>query len=244
MEKPTRTKRLEDSKLYKIEHFPRFDVVVNLDANEDDINDILQIIRDNPVNEIFQIYKLLSEIEDEYNPSSKIGRFFVKTKSFGQEHIDFIRGRITIDTISPQYRDDFNKKSRYALAGALSEILLSKKVKQIIASDEVQNLASKYGLSSIEFSEPVVAIRVKEGTKYLIYRNIKKHESRAFRNDFGNKKREELADDLRVIFVKNGIKPADLRGDQFVFINKLGKYSAVLIDTEAYIEENPKAEKK
>jgi hypothetical protein len=227
----------ETQRTYRIEHFPslqnsQLDAVVNLDYPEQpDCNDILEIIRKSKFGKYFDMDKLSSEIysiED-----SKGQKFFIKTK---HQTADPISGKL-VDLIknpaSGDVVDDFkNKKARYGLAGVLNEIILVKKIKEIIISNKAQELARRYGFSGIKFSEPIIALIDKEHyRKCLIYRNLKKENM-----PFPGNNSQNFADELREIFLQNNVSPNDLKENQFVVVQEDGKYYIVLIDTEAYFE--------
>lgn len=227
---------LDGQKTYKTEHFPGFDIVVNLDSNKEDQKIILDIFKKESLSSPMGFSPLgdvLSLSLKEIEKVDKYQRFFIKIKNpNSQKAVDFITGRTTEDYINPDVLDDFDKKSRYAKESILSEIVLSKKIKEIVASDEVQNLAKKHGFEGMKFSEPIIALVDRDHPiKYLIYRNIKK---RALHFNINYSGAQDIVKNLRKIFLQNNIFPADLREEQFLVTQENDHSYIVLIDTEAY----------
>jgi len=165
------TAEIKTQRTYRIEHFPGLDVILNLNySNLEDLGVILGILRNNQLGENFSMDELRSKVLSLTDGNNR--RFFIKIKDESQAQVDFIRGRTIYDPIRVSVTNDFNSKSRYARAGTLSEIILSKKIKEIITLDAVQELAKKQGFSGMKFSEPICALIHNRGKKYLIYRNI------------------------------------------------------------------------
>ena len=161
--------------------------------------------------------------------------FFVKRKQVESQYmVDVILGRESRDPIAEHLRYDFNNKARYALAGVLNEVILSKKIKKLVASESFQKIAHKYGFTALAFQDPIVAI-VKKHSKFLVYNFTEEQKYKkdtALNHNLGG----NIVEDLRVLFVENGIVSHDLRETQFMVDenNRL-----ILIDTEAYTEEKP-----
>jgi hypothetical protein len=83
----------------------------------------------------------------------------------------------------------------------------------------------------MKFAEPIFALTFKDNAKKaLIYKNIKQKVGPIV-NDF-----ENFSEDLRKIFLQNGIRPNDLNPHQFIVTEQDGKPLVVLIDVESYIE--------
>jgi len=234
----------EKKRGYEIKHFHGFDVVLNINypckKDRDDILKILSTLPTSPKprsnNELFRssgiIYKTW-EIDDLMNEDLS-RRFFVKTKSVDQGSIDFLLGRDEEDFISPHVSNDFDRKARYAFIGVLSEMSLTKKIKDLVHLKEFQEVAKHYNFVSIEFAEPIMAIVERtSGFKYVIYQYVP--EERRFGNNVSN----EMVKDFRKLFFKNGISPHDLRESQFLITEDR---RLILIDIEAYTEEKPIAE--
>lgn len=220
----------EENKTYRTEHFPKLDVVVNLDYfKQKDCNDILKIVNDN-LDIDFNIDHILYEISN-CEDDKKDQRFFIKIKP---EVVDTKTKKI-IDLIkNPRPEEvigDFkNKKARYNFVGVLNEIILSKKIRELVASDMFQRLAKKYGFAGMKFAEPISALIDKEQhKKYLIYKNLELIDGM-----FPNDDSYIFIDDLRRIFLQNNIFPNDLNIRQFIVTQENGKYYIVLIDIEAY----------
>ena len=234
MEKLESIKTTETQKTYRIEHFDKFDVVVNLDyLDKQAQEEVLSMLKEKMPDDqpgISDLLGMISAIRDEQGNL----RFFVKRKKNPKDYLDFMNGLIKIDPISPFLRHDFDVKSRYALIGTLSEIILSKKVKEIIASEEVQQLARNLNFAGFIFSEPIVSVVGKKySQRYLIYKYIKEEKML-----LGSRIVDQLALDLTKIFLKNDIFPHDLRDTQFMKTEENGKPYIVLIDIEAYTEIN------
>lgn len=228
------------NKNYRIEHFKDFDVVVNLDyPNKEEINELLELLRINNLYKTNQflikdsfIYKKYEQMMD--SEPNIFSRFFFKVKKgyHIEAEIDFIKGRTDRDAIKEEFRNDFDSKSRYARAGILNEIILSQKIKEIVESNEFQDLAKACNFEGIKFAEPIVAIIYKENQdKCLVYKNIKSERS-IMKSD----NTDLLALGLRRVFLKNGINANDLRATQFIITKEDDKSYIVLIDTEAYTE--------
>jgi hypothetical protein len=221
----------EEQRTYKIEHFPGFDMVVNLDyPDASSINSLLNILQENTS---LSFYRLVAKIKS-------YPEFFVKKKDNIGRQLATVKAIKTNkynskeDPIAVFLRDDFNTESRYARISILSEIILSKKVKEIICSAEVQELARRYGFYSMDFAEPITGIVYNNhrGRKFLVYKNISNTRTMPVNFYLG-----DFSKDLRKIFVKNGIQPSDLRNDQFIFtIDSHNGYKITLIDIEAYTE--------
>ena len=221
---------LEEQRSYKIEHLPGFDVVVNLDyPRKEDQDKVLEILRQNQAIKSLGVYNFLDKITNIRDGSGKFC-FFLKPKKFLQKNVDFILGRTQEDPVNAVAAQDLDKSARYALSGVINEIILSKKIKAIIASSEVQKLARQHGFAGMKFAEPIVAlIDNKTPSKFLIYENMR--DDCAYPSDYVP---QDLTNDLREIFLRDGINPHDLRENQFIKNEQNGKPFLVLIDIEAY----------
>ncbi len=216
---------------YKIEHLPGVDVVLNLDyPSPKDRDLVLEIIKHeiaqkNPVD-----FDVLLEKIRQVKDSDTRARFYVKDKKGGtKEHIDFARGRSKINPINPTFRSDFDTESIYARASVLNEITLSEKIKEIISKGVFQKLAKKYGYAGLELAEPIAAFVDKESTqKYAVYKNIKGVDVQNPQIFI------RLADELRKLFLENGIIPHDLKWNSFMIVRRGTEFHLVLIDIEAY----------
>lgn len=230
---------VENKNTFRIEHLPHIAVIVNLDYPEKgDVDIILAALKKEQTKKMaetkgrkFDLESQLFEIGNLVENGENL-RFHVKLKQYSEQHIEFIKDPLkNKDPINALASIDFDRKSRYALIGVTNEIILSKKIKEIVASNAVQGLAKRYGFAGMIFSEPIVAIIDKEfKNKYLIYKRI---EQESF-IPTAKKNIRELAQELRQLFKKNGIYPHDLQSRQFMITNQDGKTYIVLIDTEAY----------
>ena len=216
----------EKPKSYKIEHFSEFDVILNLDYPVGEDRAIVSaLLREEP---LLQFLSRLREIEDEENNS----RFHIKHKHDSSEMVDFILGHTEDDPLTSAVAKQVDTKARYALAGVLSEIILSKRIKNIIASKAVQELVKRWGFSGLSFAEPIMAIiHKKTHKKYLIYKNIK--------GTFATFHVMAIIPELKKIFKNNKIVSNDLNVDQFLMTQGGDSPHLTLIDTEAYTEATP-----
>ena len=226
------TPKIENKKTFRVEHLPWADVVLNLDcSNKEDPEEVLDIIKNNGAPEGALAFAQVSFRENS-NPKN----FFLKTKNKTtlQQTIDVPLGRAGYDPVHPIARKDFSKEARYARASVLNEIILSPKIKRLVATPPFQELAKQFGFSRMEFAEPIAGVN-EEYTKYLIYRNIKYSvtETAAF---LGSLKIENLTAKLRKLFLQNNISPNDLRQTQLLISEAEGKRVLHLIDIEAYTE--------
>lgn len=235
--------KAEEQKNYKIEHLPGLDVVLNLNyPNQKDIETILTILKEKPVverpkskNELF--YRTSNEFSDkvdkleELKDNDTTPRFHLKFKTgSAQDDVDFILGRGDIDPINHSVRKDFDNRARYAFVGILNEMILSKKIKDLVASDAFQDVAKKHGFAGVTSSEPIAAmVERNSGEKYLIYKYVAGINPQYISSD--------LVQNFRALFKSNGIEPHDLREAQFMVMGEGNKGTLVLLDTEAYIDE-------
>lgn len=218
---------------YRIEHLPGLDVVENLDYPEKkDRGDILELLRSNPLGKNLGLKGLSKKVQNLKQGGNR--RFFIKTKSNPAIMVDYIldrNGRSHTAFESAKDENFMTKRVQYTRAGVLSEIIISPKIRKIVASGEVQELARKYGFDSMKFAEPIFALTFKESVKKaLIYKNIK-WEAGSSGGNFDN-----LAEDLRKIFLRNSIYPNDLHSSQFMITEQDGKPCIMLIDIESYTE--------
>lgn len=216
-----------ESKVYKIVHFPQLDLVLNLDSPQEDRDKILQLLNQFGAN--FSIEDLLQKISFDKSGDQY---FFIKKKPSAvkvgtKELISLIKNPKPEEVT----KDFENKRARYGLAGVLNEILLSRTVKKIITSTEAQEMVKKYGFSAIKFSEPISAlIDRKIMNKYLIYKQLTPAQASSENYDL-----EDLTENLREMFLKNGIYSHDLKSNQFILTaGEKGELSIVLIDIEAF----------
>ena len=223
----------EGKRTYRVWQLPGLSVVENLDYPEkEERESILEVLRSNPLGKNFGFNALSKKIQNIQQNGSR--SFFIKMKSNPVLILDYIHdrnGRSHMDFENSMYGDFKSKRAQFTRAGVLSEIIISKRIKNIIASNEVQELARKYGFDSMIFAEPIFALTVNESSKKaLIYKNTKWKAGSAVNN------LEDLTQDLRKIFLRNGIRPGDLNPHQFMVTEEDGKLCIVLIDVESYVE--------
>ena len=228
----------KQSRSYKIEHFPDLDVILNLDCEDPESrNIILALLQEffslKPEDRNFDSLrnKITSGRDKDDNPL-----FYLKQKFNPQYDVDFILGRIKTDPLNPTTRHDITTKSRYAFAGVLNEIILSPKIKDLIASDEFQKLARRFGFADLTFSEPIAAFSYRglDGyKKFLVYRHLTEEK---FFTYYHRQVLENLAEELKRMFLSNGIIPHDLRFHQFMINKQDGQLHLILVDTEVFTE--------
>ncbi len=230
---------MESRSNIKIEHLPWIDVVCNLDySTPSDIARVIELIKEKgaPTGG-------LAFLQDPFDTDADNKKFFLakKAKSTSQRLVDFSLGRSQDDPISKELAGDFDKESRYALAGILNEIVLSPKIKRLVSSLPFQNIARDYGFAGFDFVEPIAGLVEKSPQgyyKYLVYPNKKNIEFPISVNNF--RKIIKVCEKLRKLFLENGIHPHDLRESQFIVTQDgLGSYLH-LVDIEAYTEERKK----
>jgi hypothetical protein len=223
----------EAKKTYRIEHLPGLDVIENLDYPEKkDRDDILGLLRSNPLGKNLGFEGLSRKIQNLKQDGNRC--FFVKTKGNPTIMVDYIlnrNGRSLAGIEFAEHGDFRTKEAQFTRAGVLSEIIISPEVKNVVASNEVQELAKKHGFTGLKFAEPIFALTFKESAKKaLIYKNIK----RKVGSPGGDLK--NLAEDLKKVFLQNSIHPHDFHAGQFMVIEQDGKPCVVLIDIESYTE--------
>lgn len=216
----------EKSKSYKIEHLPGFDVILNLDyPYPKELERIVAMLKSDPNGEYTPYYNSRIDVEG----SDKA--YFLKYKYFSgnnNRNLDFIRGRINHDPLA--HPEEFDQGSRYALTGLLNEIILSAKIKVVIASSESQAIAKKYGFEKINFTEPIVAVTRKASKqKFLIYEYAEGDVASS-----EDPKIIEFAEELKKLFLSKGIVAHDLSSRQFIITKTTNEHHITLIDTEAF----------
>jgi len=220
----------------EIKHFRGMDVVVNLNSLAYDREDLLEIIRETKPPNLEVVHNELTQKINALDDDRGYKRFFVKYKrSASKQHVDFIRGRSHIDYLTKTAKDDFDREARYAHVGVLSEMVLSKKIKDLIASLPFQEMAKRYGFTDFKFSEPIIAMVAKQHNvqeKYLVYKNIRS--PIPLPDKFIAP--VQMVEDLKKLFMDSGIIAHDLTGYQFMATEDERGSHLHLIDTEAYTE--------
>ncbi len=280
MENSQQEKRIHTGKmtneLSRVEHFPGLDVVINSDyVNQNEVTQLLDIIKENaPVDgSIYNMRRLKFKVESIHNSGDGVNftqRYYVKIKGNDQRHIDFILSRSGGDTdpIFPEHRIDYTIPARYAREGVMSEIVLSKQVRDIIDSPETQELAKSYGYAGVRFAEALMALVDKSGKNGnlptsnspfvgLTKDNAKKGSdtSKPRSNKYLIYRKLVRATDapkydqhgflkaLRKIFIKNGIFPADLKEYQLLETYDNGKFYINILDIESYYKDTAHTER-
>lgn len=230
--------RQEGHSAYRVEHLPALDVVLNLEHPDQRrvqflLDFLKRYVNDKTGKEKLFDFDLINE-GSQFVDEEGEQLFYFKPKHKLQGNIDFVLGRTSKDPLDQTPLSHVDNRGRYALESVLSEISLSRKIKQIISSEKAQELARQYGFESFIFSEPIGAFINREShNKFLVYRHI-------MDGDFLNEdfKLPFLVTKLRHIFFNNGINPNDLRSDQFMISEKDGKYTLILIDVEMYTQKS------
>lgn len=219
----------QNEKTFEIVHLPNMDVVVNLDyPNKEDVQALLKVLESDT-----DFSEQLMNIYDAKESENK--RFFVKGKSKYRSrfNVDFILGKPdSKDSIQPEFRDDFDTRARYGVASVLNEIIMSRKVREVIISGSAQEIAKKFGFDRLDFAEVILSIVTPEEKmqKRLVYPHVDDNKKK----DIPVSDLEGLALDLRKLFLEKGIVSSDLLGKQFLVNEKDGELVATLIDIEAY----------
>lgn len=219
----------------QVMHIGNFDVILNLAYEPREL--LQELLTEITYFESmgYSGHKISSIIND---PSSEhYQKFFVKDKELhvsSEEKIDFALGRPTDIEMSEDIRKDFDRASLLALASILNEMVISPEIKRIVSTPEFQALAVKQGFKRAYFAEPILAyLDKKNKERFLIYERVKGIDARQIvRDDYGHKKTfENLAEQMRKLFLRNKIIPHDLRWLQFM-VTQNGEL--VLTDAEAY----------
>ena len=214
-------------------------MVVNLDYPDlKEQENLLSILREKlPIEYIEHVGHYPPRVQAIYEMTTNIHvPFFIKEKADAKRQISFLQGRTTWDPINKHVRHDFTPKARRMRMGFLNEIILSRKIKALIALPEFQNVVKANGFVDLSFSEPIMAIvDKKSGRKFILYKNYpQRRDSRNFEKS-EIPALEEVAKGLRKLFLAHGINPHDLRWEQFLKIVDEQGERLVLTDTEAYV---------
>lgn len=242
--KPPAQKK-ENVRAFQLEHIPHdkpiVDVVSNLDYPvAEDREAILDVLRDESIDKasLGVVHKFSIRLQRLINLRDVQNniRFHVKRKiGANQKSVDYILGRTKKDPLTETAAVGADEKTRYAFNSVLNEIILSKKIKELIALPSFQDLAKRHGYTDLIFAEPIVAIVDKKiSFKYLVYKRINGVDV-GFPKSF-NLGMRKLAYELQELFFDNGINAHDLRWDQFMMTEEGGQRHLVLIDVEAYTE--------
>ncbi|MBI1871900.1 hypothetical protein HYS10_00610 [Candidatus Collierbacteria bacterium] len=192
----------EAPKPVEVLHIGDYDVVLNNTAvDQDSVRRLVQEIRSNlgsgkkPLDGWIQNEKRdRLKIDKQDKP-----RYFAKEKWSDTEtlkrFIDFSHG-IRDDAWRAELKQEF-----YKFNSLLREVSLSPKVRALMESEDAQEIARKYGYSSIRFLEPLIGfIDKKSGKKTVIYYYV---DGESFRPQ------DDLIEGLATIFRNNGIEPYD-----------------------------------
>lgn len=234
---------------YQIEHLPDSDIILNLDyKSSEDRKAVLRFLKE--PKSINDKIDNLKNLHAENNSS----QYFVKQKKYtGKEAAGITE------------RWGFERGATVGLRSVLNEILLSKRVREIIVSGEAQEIARKYGFGGIRFVEPIAGIIIKDGRKFLVYKNIRSKEvyefeeegdfnfsysmPREIRNEINNKLENafyngppSLAEELYKLFSDKGVIANDLRPNQFMLTKQDDTFFLNLIDVEAYRTQDSEVE--
>ncbi|MFA7244641.1 MAG: hypothetical protein WC070_00495 [Candidatus Magasanikbacteria bacterium] len=222
---------------YQVEHLPDYDIVLNMDYGSfNDQAHLLKTLRGSGSidDKIDQLKKMREE--DGELP------YFIKQKKYTAKAI--AKGIAE--------RQKFKGTAEIGFRSVLNEILLSKRIKEIIASDDAQKIVRKWGFEGLRFVDPIAGVVARDGRKFLVYKNIKSKEVYEFetegsfdlnyglptevRDDIESKLRNlySITAELKKVFFDNGIHANDIRDNQFMLTKQGDKYFLNLIDVEAY----------
>ncbi len=222
---------------YQVEHLPDSDIVLNMNyGGFDDQAHLLETLRGSG-----SIDDKIDQFKKKREEDSKL-QYFIKQKKYTAKAIS--------EGIAK--RQGFESAAEIGLRSVLNEILLSKRIKEIIATDEAQEIVRKHGFGGLRFVMPIAGVIARDGRKFLVYKNIKSKEVYEFesegsfdlnyglptevRDDIESKLRNlySIAAELDKVFFDNGIHANDIRDNQFMLTKQGDKYLLNLIDVEAY----------
>jgi hypothetical protein len=210
----------KERKNIEIKHFDNFDVVINLSADPQ----LLENLRQNLVDEE-SLIKFLN-IQPE--------QFFIKLKTASEDDIVESIHSLPEGEWVEEYRY-LDKEMAQRMNSVLNEILLSRKVKEVIKDDAVQEEVRKIGYSKIDFIEPLIGIIDKnKSKKFTVYEKVK---AAPAWKDLPRDLERELGDFVRFVkhrLYKAGIESVDLYSKQILEETVGHKKSLHLIDIEAY----------
>ncbi len=219
----------------RVEHTKNFDFLINEDSGISPVDSakLVRALKDG-------VPEDWSDYEDRF--SSPDGRYFIKRKWTSKKKKYFKDARSGGSVTWIEMVSEEKALVNYAALSITSELSNSKKVRTIVAGQNVQNLVRQYGVDKIEFVEPLMGmIDKKNGRRYMVYPYIDAEEAGRFvelqgrEEELGNNL-ESIIDGLVEIFIKNNLRPNDLRSQQLLISENPAdhKLSLFLLDTEFY----------
>ncbi len=213
---------------FELLHGVNFDVVINNTASDKDMVNALR----------GQIETSLANANDPLadwvvnNQHSRLryyglkGRKYVaKTRWKDRENFDSTLNSVRVLNQDSPYRTSRLRGNR-AYNSLLNEIVLSAQIRDLVASDEAQGVAKKYGYLRISYVEPLVGLIDKvAGKKTVIYEYVE---------NTGARPLPDLVEDLERLFLRKGIYPDDIGTRQFLTSDTPKGMVLYLIDTEGY----------
>jgi len=206
---------------WETRHLEAFDVVVNLDAQIPDVEGLVNRvgngIGDWPSIEQKGTNKLF--VDDLALPS-----LFAKKRYWST-----LAGRRRLKTAYDP------KSSNPATQSLMSEMVLSPRIKELMASEGATEIATRYGIDEFRYVEPLIGL-VERNTKskYMIYNFINGEILPTHYARYAG-----LVTEIIKFLSSNGIYPYDMvLDDNFILEERDGRKIAHLIDTEKFYRVN------
>ena len=224
---PPQEAQQEDSKKVEVIHLDQYDLMVNRSSNPELVEAVVQNLRE--------------DTERVIGKQSEESDIFVKKRRFASPS----SVREVVNTPDNEGRNRFGgRKTQYAFNSLMNEFGVVQKVKEVMRSDEIKEIAKKYGLVDIRFAEPLIGIiDKKSGDKFMIYPRVKdgwstdglsldELDRRLGFNIYSLL--TGLLADLRQVLIQNNINPYDLSGRQFIVSETPEGRVLHLLDVEAF----------
>ena len=113
-----------------------------------------------------------------------------------------------------------------ASLSVVNEILMTRDIKAVLSSDELQQMVREQGFSGLDFAEPLFAVTTKKPLgKFVCYRYISGQK---------NSPHFAIVDKLRNLLLEKGIEPYDLQEHQFIVSYEGTRPTLYLLDVEGY----------
>jgi hypothetical protein len=207
----------------EIRHGPRFDVILNLTAeNQLQVRDLAGFVGNGIPSSWPTWYSDLRHVDRSEDP-----QFFAKTRLYSGSD----SSKNLLDG-NPK-RSTIGRKVVNALNSIVSEISLSPRIVEILKRDEVSHIAKMNGFDRIEFVEPLVGLIDREsGIKTLVYRFVS---GRWPSVDSEYKALINITEALRPLFKANGVLPVDLGAEQLLIGSGENNKVVYLLDSERYV---------
>lgn len=233
----------------EILHYPNYDVVLNKDyPNQDIVQQLLTHVQSG-IPQDWTVYDEHFRTDPDATKNILVDnedkpRFLAKIRKQASPQ----RLKRALDKLVPSDEHSiFTKKVEYAFNSVLNEFSLIRNVKEILASNEAQNIAIRIGFGNIRLIEPILAlIERSSGRKIVFYEFIDtdtvfwpRTESNRIRRLFLDTKLDLFEKDLSDLFKRNGIYPHDLGPHQLMTPKQSGSIdnTLYLIDIEGYFRD-------